>query len=305
MPWARDPVPSGQIRRTADGSAARTHTAVMSTVGVAAGSAPRAPGSRVVIGSAAVAAGVTLVLVGVAMPWVTLHHGQQLVNGVLGDGAYLATAAIGAAALWTAYLLSGRPGPLRALAAGAGFLVVYWTFFDIERIVTVDPLAGAMGAPLMGPGPLVSAVGGLLLLGSTLSVPSLARGLRRAQWMRILLAAALLATGAIHLQQAPEHLEVSTVLGLGFLAAAVSQLGLGAAVIVRGHRLLYAVIVADCALFFALYVFAVLHGLPFPTHGDPGIQVGAGEPVTLSGVLSKLGEAVAILVALPLALRKS
>jgi hypothetical protein len=279
----------------------------MSTVGVAAGSAPRAPGSRVVIGSAAVAAGVALVLAGVAMPWVTLHHGQQSVNGILGDGAYLATAAIGAAALWTAYLLSGRPGPLRALAAGAGFLVVYWTFFDIERIVTVvsdDPLAGAMGAPLMGPGPLVSAVGGLLLLGSTLSVPSLARGLRRAQWMRILLAAALLATGAIHLQQAPEHLEVSTVLGLGFLAAAVSQLGLGAAVIVRGHRLLYAVIVGDCALFFALYVLAVLHGLPFPTHGDPGIQVGAGEPVTLSGVLSKLGEAVAILVALPLALRR-
>jgi hypothetical protein len=279
----------------------------MSTVGVAAGAAPRAPGSRVVIGSAAVSAGVALVLAGVALPWVTLHHGQQSVNGVLGDGAYLAAAAIGAAALWTAYLLSGRPGPLRALAAGAGFLIVYWTFFDIERIVTVvsdDPLAGVMGAPLMGPGPLVSAVGGIVLLGSTLGVPSLARGLRRAQWVRVLLAAALLATGAIHLQQAPEHLEVSTVLGLGFLAAAVSQLGLGAAVIVRGHRLLYAAIVADCALFFVLYVYAVLHGLPLPSHGDPGIQVGAGEPVTLSGVLSKLGEAVAILVALPLALRR-
>jgi hypothetical protein len=279
----------------------------MSTVGVAAGAAPRAPGSRVVIGSAAVSAGVALVLAGVALPWVTLHHGQQSVNGVLGDGAYLAAAAIGAAALWTAYLLSGRPGPLRALAAGAGFLIVYWTFFDIERIVTVvsdDPLAGVMGAPLMGPGPLVSAVGGIVLLGSTLGVPSLARGLRRAQWVRVLLAAALLATGAIHLQQAPEHLEVSTVLGLGFLAAAVSQLGLGAAVIVRGHRLLYAAIVADCALFFVLYAYAVLHGLPLPSHGDPGIQVGAGEPVTLSGVLSKLGEAVAILVALPLALRR-
>jgi hypothetical protein len=279
----------------------------MSTVGVAAGTAPRAPGSRVVIGSAAVSAGVALVLVGVALPWVTLHHGQQSVNGVLGDGAYLATAAIGAAALWTAYLLSGRPGPLRALAAGAAFLIVYWTFFDIERIVTVvsdDPLAGVMGAPLMGPGPLVSAVGGIVLLGSTLSVPSLARGLRRAQWLRVLLAAALLATGAIHLQQAPEHLEVSTVLGLGFLAAAVSQLGLGAAVIVRGHRLLYAAIVADCALFFVLYIYSVAHGLPLPSHGDPGVQVGAGEPVTLSGVLSKLGEAVAILVALPLALRR-
>src|SRR5215472_9974668 len=283
----------------------RFHTAEMSTVGLAAG--PRAPESRVVIGSAGVALGVALVLIGVALPWMTLQHGQRSVNGLVGDGAYLATAAIGAAALWTAYLLSGRPGPLRALAAGAGFLIVYWTLFDIERIVTVisdDPLAGAMGAPLMGPGPLVAALGGLVLLGSTLSVPSLARGLRRAQWMRVLLAAALLATGAIHLQQAPDHLEASTVLGLGFLAAAVSQLGLGAAVLVRGHRLLYAAIVADCALFFLLYVYAVVHGLPFPSHGDAGIQVGAGEPVTLSGALSKVAEAVAILLALPLALRR-
>jgi hypothetical protein len=128
----------------------------MSTVGMAAGSARPAPGSRVVVGTAAVATGVALVLIGVALPWMTMQHGQQSVNGVLGDGAYLATAAIGAAALWTAYLLGGRPGPLRALAAGTGFLVVYWTIFDIERIVTVvtgDPLAGAMGAPLMGPGP--------------------------------------------------------------------------------------------------------------------------------------------------------
>jgi hypothetical protein len=279
----------------------------MSTAGMAAGRTPPALGSRVVIGTAGVATGVALVLIGVALPWVTLQHGQQSVNGVPGDGAYLATAAIGAAALWTAYLMGGRPGPLRALAAGTGFLVVYWTIFDIERIVTVvtgDPVAGAMGAPLMGPGPLVAAVGGIVLLGSTLGVPSLARGLRRADWMRVLLAAALLATGAIHLQQAPGHLEVSTVLGLGFLAAAVSQLGLGAAVLVRGHRLLYAAIVADCALFFLLYVYAVVHGLPFPAHGDAGIQVGAGEPVTLSGVLSKLAEAVAIAIALPLALRR-
>ena len=283
----------------------RFHTAEMSTVGLAAG--PRAPESRVVIGSAGVALGVALVLIGVALPWMTLQHGQRSVNGVLGDGAYLATAAIGAAALWTAYLLNGRPGPLRALAAGAGFLIVYWTIFDIERIVSVvsdDPVAGAMGAPLMGAGPLVAAAGGVVLVAGTLSVPSLTRGLSRAQWMRVLLAAALLATGAIHLQQAPGHLEVATPLGLGFLAAAVSQLGLGAAVLVRGHRLLYVAIVADCTLFFLLYVYAVVHGLPFPGHGDAGIRLGAGEPVTLSGVLSKLGEAVAIVIAVPLALRQ-
>jgi hypothetical protein len=286
---------------------AAQHTANMNTARMAAGAAPRTPGSRVVVGSAAVAAGVALVLIGVALPWMTLRHGQQSVNGVLGDGAYLATAAIGAAALWTAYLLGGRPGPLRALAAGAGFLIVYWTIFDIERIVSVvsdDPLAGAMGAPLMGAGPLVTAVGGIVLVAGALSVPSLARGLAGAQWLRLALAAALLATGAIHLQQAPDHLDVSTLLGLGFLVAAVSQLGLGAAVLVRGHRWLSVAIVADCAFFFAVYVYSVVHGLPFPAHGDAGIHVGAGDPVTLSGVLSKVGEAAAIAIALPLALRR-
>jgi len=269
--------------------------------------APAVSEARVVLGTVVVAAGVAIVLIGVALPWLTMQHGQQSVNGVLGDGAYLATAAIGAGSLWTAYLMGGRPGPLRALAAGTAFLIVYWTIFDVERIVTVvtgDPLAGAMGAPLMGPGPLVAALGGIVLLGSTLSVPSVRAGLRRAQWIRVLLAAGLLATGAIHLQQAPEHLEVSAMLGLGFLGAALSQLGLGAIVLVRGHRLLYVAIVADCALFFLLYVYAVVHGLPFPNHHDPGIQIGAGEAVTLSGVLSKLGEAVAIMLALPLALRR-
>ena len=92
---------------------------------MAAGTTGPAPGARVVIGSAAVATGVVLVLIGVALPWLTMQHGQQSVNGVVGDGAYLATAAIGAAALWTAYLMGGRPGPLRALAAGTAFLVVY------------------------------------------------------------------------------------------------------------------------------------------------------------------------------------
>ncbi len=274
----------------------------MSTPGTAASAA-----ARTALGSAAVAAGAGIVLIGVALPWVTLHHGQQAVNGVLGDGAYLATAALGAAALWAGYLAGGRPGPLRALAAGAGFLVVYWALFDVERIVTVvtdDPLAGAMGAPLMGPGPLVAAVGGAVLLASTLSVPSGARALGRAQWARVLLAATLLAAGAIHMQQAPEHLEVSTVLGLGFVGAAASLLALGATVLVSGRRLVYAAIAAGSALLIALLTYAVLHGLPFPSHGDPGLRLGAGEPVTLSAALAALSEAIAILLALPLALRR-
>jgi hypothetical protein len=271
----------------------------------AAGTAAPGPGVRLVIGSAGMAAGVAIVLIAVALPWVTLLHGQRTVNGVRGDGAYLAAAALGAGALWATYLLRGRPRQLRALAAVAGLLIVYWALFDVEHIVNVvteDPMAAVMGWPIMGPGPLLGAAGGAVLLGSALSVPAAARRVPREQWLRLLLAGALLATGAVHLQQAPEHLEVSAVLGGGFVVAAVSQLALGAAVLVRGHRLLYAAIVADCLCFLGLYAYAVLHGLPFPGQGNAGLRLGAGEPVTLSGAVSKAGEAAAVLLALALAL---
>ena len=280
------------------------HTARMSMVAAAPPVSP-VSGARVEIGSAGVAAGVALVLVAAVVPWVTLLHGQQTVNGVGGDGAYLATAAVGAGGLWAAYLLRGRPRQLRALAATAGLVILYWALYDLEHIVHMvidDPMASVMGWPLMGPGPLLAAGGGALVLVSTLLVPAGERGARWSQWVRLLLGAALLTTGAVHLQQTPEHLGISTVLGLGFAAAAASQLALGAIVLVRGHRLLYAAIVADCAFFFAVYVYAVLHGLPFPGHVDPGLRLGAGETVTLSGAVSKLGEAAAILLALPLAL---
>lgn len=278
----------------------------MSMVAAAPPVAPRS-GARVAIGSAGVATGIALVLMAAVVPWVTLLHGQQTVNGVGGDGAYLAAAAIGAGGLWAAYLLRGRPRQLRALVATAGLVIVYWALYDFEHIVHMvidDPMASVMGWPLMGPGPLLAAGGGALLLASTLTVPAGARGVRWSQWLRVLLGAALLTTGAVHLQQTPEHLGISTPLGLGFAAAAASQLALGAVVIVRGHRLLYAAIVADCAFFFAVYVYAVLHGLPFPSHVDPGLRLGAGETVTLSGAISKLGEAAAIMLALPLALTR-
>jgi hypothetical protein len=271
---------------------------------VAASSRP-ASGARLAIGSAGVAVGAGAVVAAAVVPWVTLLHGQQTVNGVGGDGAYLAAAAVGAGALWAAYLLRGRPRQLRALAATAGLVILYWALYDFEHIVHMvidDPMASVMGWPLLGPGPLLAAGGGAVLLISTLTVPAGARAVRGNQWLRLLLAAALLATGAIHLQQTPEHLAISPVLGAGFAAAAASQLALGAAVMVRGHRILYAAIVADCAFLFAVYAYAVLHGLPFPAHADPGLRLGAGETVTLSGAVSKLAEAVAILVALPLAL---
>jgi hypothetical protein len=249
----------------------------------------------VAIGGAAIVGGAAL------LPWVTILHGQDPISGVTGDGAYLATAAVGAIGLWPAYLLNGRSGPMRALTAGAGFLVTYWAFFDTWRIVTYiegTDAASILGSPVLGPGALVAGIGGIILLLSALSVPSAAaEPLSSTAWLRLALGAALLATGGIHLQQAPHHLEVSELFGLGFIAAAVSQLGLAALVLVRGHRLLYFAVIVDCCIFFLLYVYAVFHGLPFPAHADSGLKLGAGEVVTLSGALSKVFEVIAIMLA--------
>lgn len=254
-----------------------------------------------VLGTLGVGAGVMAVLAGAALPWVTILDSQRAVNGVQGDGAYLTTAAVGAAGLWAAYVRAGRPAPLRALTALAGFLVTYWAFFDAWRIADVvgrGDVVTPLGSPVAGPGPIVAGIGGVLVVGSALGVPAQTRALGRQAWLRLGMSAALLATGAIHLREAPHHLDVSLVLGLGFIAAAVSQLGLGAIVPLWEGRLLLLIIIADCAFFFVAYVYAVFHGLPFPAHGDAGLRLGAGEAVTLPGVLSKAGEAIAIELAL-------
>lgn len=280
------------------------HNALVATdTAVAFPTSPRPGGLRIATGTIGVMAGAAAVLVGVATPWVTVLHGREQVNGVGGDGAYMVAGAIGAGALWTAYLLAGRPRQLRALTALAGILIAYWAFFDAWRLValTADSAsAETLGAPTLGIGSIIVGVGGIMVMASTLSVPARTGRVAWPAWWRLALAGALLATAAIHLQQTPEHLELSTVLGLGFAGAALSQFVLSALVLVRGSRLLYGAIIADCAIFFAIYVYAVLHGLPFPAHDDAGLRLGAGEPVTLSGAVSKAAEAVAMGIALPL-----
>lgn len=256
---------------------------------------------RVAIGTVGVAIGAGAILIGVALPWVILLHGRLTVNGVTGDGAYLAAAAVGAVGLWATYLVGGRSGPMRALTAGAGFLVMYWAFFDTWRLVSYvagTAAASPLGGPVVGPGSLLAGLGGIVLVISALSVPAAEpRSLSGRAWLRLALGAALLAAGGIHLQQTPDHLSVATLLGLGFIAAAASQMGLAVMVLVRGHWLLYVAVIADCSSFFVIYVYAVLHGLPFPPHDDAGLKLGAGEAVTLSGALSEAFEVLSIMLA--------
>lgn len=136
----------------------------------------------------------------------------------------------------------------------------------------------------------------------------------------IALATLLASAGAIHLALIPEHLAQSTLLGLGFCAAATAQLGLAALVVLRPSRLaLMAVIVVSLALV-GLYAYNVTVGLPFhPSaldsqaaaahdeagshgsadhghgedageHGQSGLALGAGEPVDGLGAATQAVE---------------
>lgn len=233
-------VRSGRPLRPAAGGGILPGMSVAGTAVVAP--APRG-GARLAIGTVGVAAGAALVVVAAAMPWATLLHGRLTVYGVQGDGAYLCAAALGAGALWMAFLLRGRPRPLRTLAAVTALVVLYWAVFDIEHIVNMvidDPLASVMGWPLMGPGPLVTALGGAVMLAGALTAPTRAARLGWDQRLGLLLGAALLVAGAVHLQQVPAHLETSRLVGIGVAAAAAAQLGLGAGcLVVRRSRVLW------------------------------------------------------------------
>lgn len=166
---------------------------------------------------------------------------------------------------------------------------------------------------------------------------------RSAVWLRRAMAATLALAGMAHLVLAPAHFAESTLMGLGFVGSAAAELGLAAGVLARPRRVLYLASIGVASALIALYAYNVALGLPFgetqapPTaasqslrtttdtasqdggahHGDNGpatqpaeghhgggIQVGQGEPVDASGVVTKLAELVAIGLAVVLLRRR-
>jgi hypothetical protein len=110
---------------------------------------------------------------------------------------------------------------------------------------------------------------------------------------RLALAALLYVAAAIHLLLTPEHLAESTLLGLGFLAAALAQLALAALVVARPADLVLVATLGVTVALVVLYGYAVLVGLPFAGGGEEhevGLVVGAGEPVDWWGFVDLLAE---------------
>ena len=77
------------------------------------------------------------------------------------------------------------------------------------------------------------------------------------------LAAALAIAGAIHWLLTPEHMEMSAIFGVGFLAAGMAQFVMAALAVVRPSRLLYAAVIASTVVLSSTYAYNVLVGLPF------------------------------------------
>lgn len=271
----------------------------------------------------AVAAGIALVLIGVRLPWLTLFGGLQPLSaaGTL-NGSLLEVGAViaGAASLFAIAIRSRWPSTV-AMVAAVGVLgfCAYLAFQLIATLRATDPLV--IGQP--GPGLLVSAGGALLILvanvGARLARTPGQRSVSIRDHARTpvaakVAAAGLLFAGVIHLVLTPSHFAASPILGTGFGAAGIAELGLAWLLLARPTRLVAAAVVGVASGLVLLYAVNVTIGLPIPHagpvaastehgHGEPAAHGSSAEAshthaavevIDLPGVLVKTTELVAI-----------
>jgi hypothetical protein len=243
----------------------------------------------------AVGGGVAAVAVGALLPWMSLFRGLTSVSGFGADGFFLIGLAVGTALLLAWYESLGRPASVRRLAAALAMAIVAVSVFDWWRIVHFvgDPgVLAPLAAPAAGPGPVVSAGGGLLLLATILTLRPGAGRLPQGTWPRVALAGSLAVAAWIHFDIIGEHLGQTLLLGLGTAGFGVLQAALAVLLLIRPRRWTLDLVVAvDSGLVF-FYAFNVLVGLPFakPEPFSPGLLLGQGEAVGLRGAVALICE---------------
>lgn len=260
-------------------------------------------GVRAAVAISGAAIGLVLVGVGSALPWIVLFRGLQPQPGFLLDGGKLAGLAIASV---VALLVAARFGGARVfrIAAIVGALVIVADSLLIAARIAAyvaDPgPAGPLTQPSSGPGSIVMAVGGTLLLVAAAIAPLGAGALAKGLILRIALAATLFVAGWIHLLLTPEHLGDSAVLGTGFLLAGLGQVALAGIILARPRDWTSYVIVAVNVGLIAIYVNAVLLGLPLGAddHHAAGLVLGAGEPVDVFGALTTVAQVIGVALAL-------
>jgi hypothetical protein len=257
------------------------------------------------------ATALALMLAGGFLPWLTVFNGLSAVRGFSLDGGLLAFILLSALAMLFVQARAGGARILRPIAIAGAFAVVADSLYSAWRIsafVAAPGPDGVLSAPALGPGPYVFAAAGVVLLAAALVAPAAAGRLAMRVALRLTLAVLLLAAAVIHLILTPEHLGISTVLGLGFLAAGLAQSALAGLAVGASERLqpfvMYAIIVVNIALI-AIYLYAVLVGLPFEAghaDDDAGLRIGVGEAVDVKGAVDLIAEVAAVGIAAFLAL---
>jgi hypothetical protein len=257
---------------------------------------------------------VALMVIGAALPWLVVFNGLTAIRGFSLDGGMLGGAVLAVVALLYVQARHGGARYLRPLAIVIAFAVAadsVYSAWRIDQYIAAPGPTGVLTAPAPGSGPYVLAFAGVLLVVAAAIAPAAPGRLTGRSIARLALALLLLIAATIHLILTPEHLGISTILGLGFLAAGLAQLVLAAAALggrgVVAAMGMNAVVVVNIALI-AIYVYAVLVGLPIEAgHADDavGLALGAGEPVDVKGGVDFAAEVAAVVIAAVLSLGRS
>jgi len=151
------------------------------------------------------------------------------------------------------------------------------------------PLAGV--ASLLG-----------LVIWSTFVAAALFARLRPAHshQSRLVLGLLLLIAASFHLLLLGEHAEESPLLGLGFLASGLVQLGLATVVIVRPQPLAYYSVIGLNVALIVLYAAHVVIGLPLTPSAQGGFTLGPTEAVDAVSLAVKASELMGIAFAFAL-----
>ncbi len=250
------------------------------------------------------AAGLVLVAVALAVPWITVFRGLQPIPGFVLEGGPLAGVLLGAVGLLLVSATLGGARVLRPIALVATVAVIVDAVLLQGRIadyVANPGPAAPLTQPTAGFGAALMAVGAGLLLLAIAAFPLRRQRLERTDIVRLLLGGALLVAGWIHLLLVPQHMDESPILGVGFAAAGVAQLALAAIVIWRPRDWNLIAVVALNITIVVIYAYAVLVGLPFGGGSEheaaAGLVVGAGEPIDAFGAISKVAELAGVAIA--------
>jgi hypothetical protein len=257
--------------------------------------------------------GLALVLVGAVAPWLSLFRGLEPVPGLLLDGGPLAGIAVAVVGLLVAasgpsaarppFVSLARPvAALGALVVGADAL---WSYSRMTAFAASPGPAGALLAPSVGPGSLLMAAGA-----ATLGIAAVAArqddgrtDVRSVARFGVVMT--LFVAGWAHLLLAPAHLSEAPTLGVAFIVAAIVQLGLAGAILLRpdDRPLVAAIAVNTVAI--VVYLLAVTVGLPGHEHAATAARSLVPEAIDATGVVTKAAEAAAIVLAFGLLGRRT